>query len=196
MDVPSPLPEIPTPEVLKTPTTCPPSYIVPQFHHNPLHDLESIFWIAAYFLFKAGGRGAEAAAIARQQKATRELFYDKNQRSSCIHDSTHFIRVVRNLHPSVQPAGFCLDAWRSELVDTFHSAEKDCLRITYTVADRLHESLFRALHRIAKLITESHDHPQNRKRALQDDDDGSQSENGDVPSRSNKKPRIQVDSKK
>lgn len=185
----SPSPDSSTPEALKTPSKSSPSprYTVPQFHHNPLHDLESIFWIAAYFLFKIDGRGAEAAAIARQQKATRELFYDKLQRSSCIHDSTHFIRLVRNLHPSVQPAGFCLDAWRSELVSTFHFAEKDCSRIACTVADSLHESLPRTLHRMTESV-----HPQNRKRPLQDDYDSHEERDG--PSRSNKKPRVQVDS--
>lgn len=182
----------PTPDPPRTPPKCSPPKHYAVFRHNPLHDLESMFWIAAYFLFKTGGKGAEATAIARQQDSTRELFYNDLQRCSCIKDSTHFIHIVQTLHTDMQPAGFCLDTWRSKLSSAFYSAEKDCSCITSAVADSLHESLSRTLHRIAKLVTESSAHlsPRNRKRVLRDDGEGSQSEDGDVPTRANKKPRI------
>lgn len=160
----------PTPESLKTPPKCstPKHYAV--FRHNPLHDLESMFWIAAYFLIKTGGKDAEAAAIARQQDATRELFYNDVQRCSCMKDSTYFIHVVQTLHTDMQPAGFCLDAWRSKLANAFYSAEKDCSCITCAVADSLHESLSCTLRRIAKLVAEPSAHlsPRSRKRVLRD----------------------------
>lgn len=189
----SPSPNSPTPEFLETPPnrSSPPYHLPPRFHHNPLHDLESMFWIAAYFLFKAAGKGAEAAVIERQQNATRELFYDTLERCFCIQDNVHFIRSLRSLHQSVQPAGHCLDAWRSELGGAFYTAEKDCLHITCAVAAELHESLSHALLRIAKLMAESPVHlpPQNRKRMFQDVGDSSQSEDGDGPTRIEKRAR-------
>ena len=193
-----PSPKSPTPEYLKTPPgySPPPNHPLPQFRHNPLHDLESMFWIVAYFLFKTGGKGAEAAAIARQQNTTRELFYDDLQRCFCIQDKVRFIRDLRALRTSVQPAGHCLNAWRAELSTMFYSAEKDCSSITCTVAAGLHESLSRALHRMAELTMDSPVHPRNRKRASQDNDAGLQNEEGEITCRSNKKLRIPVDSKK
>ncbi len=167
-----PSPKSPTPEYLKTPPgySPPPNHPLPQFRHNPLHDLESMFWIVAYFLFKTGGKGAEAEAIARQQNTTRELFYDDLQRCFCIQDNTTFIRNLGALHPSIQPAGLSLDAWRSELGSTFYSAEKDCSHITRAVAAGLHDSLASTLHCMAHLVELSSITPASKvqKRALQD----------------------------
>lgn len=189
----SPSPKSPIPEFLKTPRNhSPPPYRpLPQFRHNPLHDLESMFWIAAYFLFKAAGKGAEAAVIERQQNATRELFYNKLERCFCIQDNVHFTRSLCALHKSSQPAGHCLDAWRSELGGAFYTAEKDCSHITSAVGAGLHENLSHALLRIVKLMVESPVRllPQDRKRVFQDVGDSSQSGDADIPSRLKKKPR-------
>ena len=114
------------------------------FRYNPLHDLESLWWIAAFFLFKRdvaldeedACKPAERTRRQAQTIAAENLF--NISRSTLLADFPVFPTVLTSLHPSVQPIGRRLEDLRKELVETYRNAEKDPSTITHTVADSLH----------------------------------------------------------
>ena len=114
------------------------------FHYNPLHDLESLWWIAAFFLFKRDvvldeEEACQPAELARRQAQARDaenLF--KISRSTLLSKYAVFPAILSSLHPSVQPIGRRLEELRKDLMETYRSAEEDPSTIMHTVADGLH----------------------------------------------------------
>ena len=123
--------------------------------YNPLHDLESIWWIAAFFLYKRDvlidDADTDRLLEQRRQKEQHqdaETIFSIN-RSTLLSDYPAFPRLLGSLHPSVQPIGRRLEDLRKKLVATYRSAEEDPSTITHTVADGLYARFKREFSEIA-----------------------------------------------
>ncbi|KAJ3529562.1 hypothetical protein NM688_g7838 [Phlebia brevispora] len=121
------------------------------FRYNPLHDLESLFWIAAYFLFKTTGADMGVDEIERQQEAASALLYDHYQHSDAIRLDGVFEQALYSLDSDVQKVGLVLEEWRAQLATAFYAAEKDRSSITSSVGAELYETLAKTLREMAKL---------------------------------------------
>lgn len=158
------------PENLDTPEV--PSPIVPEhvpntrdrtiWSYNPLHDMESIFWICVFYILfrdiywdpiEADASSSRTGTLEGESEETRErraranyifgrdLFAGRASRSMFIMSpfmlSAHFINYP--LHPLTSPLSDLLIDLRTELVKKYTEAESDWETITHRCADGLHD---------------------------------------------------------
>ena len=133
--------ELPTSAAMATKTTSTP---VAVWKHNPLHDLESVFWLALYLLFVGklvsdGERVPEMLEeyTRRHNALAVKLFNDEKFRLVVMQSSTAFQNHLVSLHPGVDAIARHLDHMRSCLVTTFQTAEKDLQGKTISYLDAL-----------------------------------------------------------
>ena len=98
-----------------------------QFRYNPLHNLESLWWIAVYFVVKRVAR--KTVKHARSNKAEDEwtshahrkyagqLFFDDTTRLLTMTDSETFRSNARVVHPALKPVLTILNDLRDMLWD-------------------------------------------------------------------------------
>ncbi|KAJ3543490.1 hypothetical protein NM688_g5849 [Phlebia brevispora] len=162
------------------------------FRYNPLHDLESVFWIATYFLFGVATKGMDT----HQQHVTQRLLHEKTQRNMCIRLNGCYRNDLDALPRHLQVMGFVLDDWRSELGAVFYTAEKQWKSIDSSTGAGLHDRLARTLEKMANLANlprednQRSSATQSRKHRLEDPDDSDMREfTANVPARPTKKAR-------
>lgn len=71
----------------------------PPFRYNPLHDLESLWWLAVYFTLNRETDGAHDRVA--QRSAAREFFYNYQNRQHTLLIPTYFAGKLRCLHASL-----------------------------------------------------------------------------------------------
>lgn len=122
----SPPPE-PLPEPIIEPT--------PPFRYNPMHDLESIWWIAVDFIFNrevlsVGGKSASeldikgTADFEKQLEFVNELFCDRTRRRDIFKRTGTFQERVANLHGSVRDIAKELERARKTFCEQYQDLEK------------------------------------------------------------------------
>lgn len=89
------------------------------FLYNPLHDYESIWWIAVWFLFRCKPSGVIGGAMSQ---AWVEIC--KN-RSLTFVGVSEFKEIYRNLPEQLHPLGELLECMRSLLVQAYRRFEKE-----------------------------------------------------------------------
>ena len=108
------------------------------FRYNPLHDLESLWWIAAYFLMsrklvfedatepEVPRDGDEGESEEDDQLASlHTLFSDAAGRSWAMCTEGGFSRHLDCLHPFMRDMALALNDARDTLVQGYHYLEKD-----------------------------------------------------------------------
>ncbi|THG93529.1 hypothetical protein EW026_g7729, partial [Hermanssonia centrifuga] len=114
------------------------------FKYNPLHDLESVWWMAVYFVFNRevdiddDGVDTETRRMESQRKFARELFYQAIPRLRVMASEAFFGSHLDCLHPSIAPIGEILEDARIELVAGYRRAEEDIQTIGRHAANGLH----------------------------------------------------------
>lgn len=100
------------------------------FRYNPLHDLESLFWLCFFLLlaatFKNNGKYtlAELSGFrAAQVKLYNQFFYSRTERSQFMFNHQAFATRIDGLHPTVVDVMLKLDEMRSWLIAAFEDAE-------------------------------------------------------------------------
>lgn len=118
--------------------------------YNPLHDLESIWWIMAYFVInkdiklackstKEHERLAEleeseddrVARISAQSRFAERLFIGHDERASTFIVAYHLKNQLKNLHPAMRRIGAILNQARFYLCEAYTDAERQPSRIDY-----------------------------------------------------------------
>ncbi|KAI0922904.1 hypothetical protein AcV5_009769 [Taiwanofungus camphoratus] len=125
-----------------------------RFRYNPLHDLESVWWVAVYFLFKKRVvRDSEDPAYNKQLKTqmvyASKLFYGK-ERLAVLGHVEAFSDMLGCLDPAVQKLAQVLENIRQELTDRYYQAERQVATIDHKVADGLHKRFSKAFRDIRK----------------------------------------------
>lgn len=141
------------PKIFRSPS--PPPKDTPWFY-NPLHDMESIAWIAwktviandIAYNFPKGSRhetyeeGIEDCRerLALAAKATRKLFHGRMDRFIVIATERNlYYTVAECIHPLLRPAIPTFARLRETLVGAYREVEKDTVTIDHTCADGVHE---------------------------------------------------------
>ena len=119
----------------------------PRFRYNPLHDMESLWWIAVYLVINRevdveDTSDEVAARLIQQKRFAAQLFHRKDERYLAITSNNFFLRHLPQLHPSLSTVGSMLFETLVLLCDAYLEAEKsdvpDC-----RAADDLHEEFHR-----------------------------------------------------
>lgn len=148
----------------------PPNIVAPQqprtdhntpFRYNPLHDLESLYWLALYLLFSGGlvqiGAGNEGTEITpahkeAQQELAGTLFCDLAFRMTVMRPGVLGSHLT-NLHPHVAEIVTLLDDVRSELVEAFEESEESLEKpIPFSVAQNTYGGMTAAFQKIDEFL--------------------------------------------
>ena len=112
------------------------------FRYNPLHDMESLWWIATYFVLKRKVDGAAVEqhpnSLATQRHYAAGLFEDSENAMDARQialTGPSLPQRLGSLHPCMRTAGGLLDDLRIRLVEAYQEAEKNVSTIDYTVAN-------------------------------------------------------------
>ena len=95
------------------------------FTYNPLHDLESIWWAATFFIFQHFTIGGHDRR--QLDKAVDELFPTTqiSFRDAALISPSRYEQLIRYLPTGLQKHGQKLDVVRQELVHAYRSAESN-----------------------------------------------------------------------
>ncbi|KAI0942787.1 hypothetical protein AcV7_010360 [Taiwanofungus camphoratus] len=130
------------------------------FRYNPLHDLESAWWVAVYFLFKrkvvhdSDEHPAYKESLADQMVYAGQLFYNQTKRLSAMLNSRTFPAMLPCLHRDVQGLGQVLEDIRRELAHLYWMAEQNITAIDHQVAGLLHQHFAQSILEISDLCVE------------------------------------------
>lgn len=107
----------------------------PIFRYNPLHDLESLWWVAVYFLVtrdvtSIGGEPPAERSVsdinAQRQWAEDIFWIGGNRRLPILRTGYFFLdKVIPCLHPSLIQLAWEIEAARQYLVGAYDSAEEN-----------------------------------------------------------------------
>lgn len=105
-------------------------YKIPPFRYNPLHDLESLWWIAADFVVGkevvAPGDGEPPEPISRaRRKYAADLFNNYETRLRTISEEDKFLDDTDNFSENTEKLIIVLDKLREALHDTYCTLEYD-----------------------------------------------------------------------
>lgn len=131
----------------QTPADAKPDQPVPEqpaFRYNPLHDVESLWWLCTYFVFNKAVilvNGVEPSMdpelkgnYSMQLQYASRLFWTQQFREWAMTRPGDFKDEVIHLHAVVRPAGYLLDTMRYRLQNQYRSIEETRTPITYMVA--------------------------------------------------------------
>jgi hypothetical protein len=93
------------------------------FTYNPLHDLESIWWIATFFVFHHFTTGGHDRHLLDIDVAKLFPATDYLPRKSALASKKTFMRMARNLPAGLQQHGKGLNICRQNLFRAYRSAE-------------------------------------------------------------------------
>lgn len=130
----------------------------PAWFYNPMHDLESLWWIMAWFLFSKDFLVTRKTPLLRkilvheeeddatrhrrlkeQMYSSREVFGSKRPMVFMIDDELY--DQMQSLHPAVVDIGGLLEEARFDITEAYRKAEIDRQNIDITAVDGLHDKL-------------------------------------------------------
>lgn len=124
------------------------------FKHNPLHDLESVFWVSVWIVvcsefFKNNPNFTDEqwqAYLDRHSEFAMLLFCDQSFRQSAISSSLTFLSGFNGLLPQLGNTAHRLDQFRRRLLRRYKLAEKSLGEPEYQVefpkvAGKLHQKM-------------------------------------------------------
>lgn len=129
------------------------------FRYNPLHDLESLYWLALFLLFagrlvSAGDGAVEISAGHRQaqQQLSKVLFCDLAFRMNVMRQGVSRIHLM-TLHPRIAEIMILLDGIRSNLTQAFVKSEENLeAPIPFSVAKYTYKGITTKLQEIDRLL--------------------------------------------
>ncbi|KAJ3531368.1 hypothetical protein NM688_g7587 [Phlebia brevispora] len=148
-----PLWRSPSPGNDSAPPPCPPAATgrFPVFRYNPLHDLESVFWIATFFLFNHSPEDTSHAVTKQRKEAANRVLYNQHHHCAIIRLDGTFEEELASLSKPLEALGRMLEMLRSELTAAYYAAEKDITCITSSVASDLHDRFMKILQSMSDL---------------------------------------------
>lgn len=111
-----------------------------EFRYNPLHDFESLWWVAIHFIVKrevVDSAEVDPAmglrTVSDEQRIwAAELSYDPACRLSMMVTEGMLADRISVLHPSIQPIARRLEGLRTRLTAAYRRAEADLSSLDYT----------------------------------------------------------------
>ncbi|KAF7799149.1 hypothetical protein EIP86_010380 [Pleurotus ostreatoroseus] len=127
------------------------------FLYNPLHDLESVWWLAVYFLLKREAviNGSMAENSTEAERQIRDLFGRRTGRVEFFRNDRDFKKLASVVHPVLRPAVARLDEIRKHLIRAYQTAEQEGLGAKAVTIDvskcTLYDYMGLALQKIADI---------------------------------------------
>lgn len=118
------------------------------FRYNTLHDLESLWWLAVYFI---ADREVDDGKEDTVPRAT--IFREGTHRQSIIKRPGYFLHSLGDLHPSLSQVVQTLDDLRDALARVYVDAEASIDSISFGVAKPVYDQFLAGLTR-AMEVTE------------------------------------------
>ena len=115
-----------------------PEPVIPPFIFNPLHDLESVWWLSLYLLVARKYQKPENAGsdfgdfMNNQLQVAANLFYNRCNRMIVMLGSPFFFYYTCPLHDAVYRSLLFLEDARSALVRRYREAEEDIAAIKFS----------------------------------------------------------------
>lgn len=124
------------------------------FTYNPLHDLESLWWIGIHFLVNklpavTPEHPHDDERVSEQRILASELFWTGRNRRTALEHPSYLMEQLEHLHPSVRPFWRILDDARRHLLAGYWRAEKAGQTMNFDVANGVHPALVRCFYSIA-----------------------------------------------
>ena len=142
----------------------------PPFNFNPLHDLESCWWLGTYLVLdwartctpQDSEDAREKDRITKQDLLAYKLFNKHIERWDTMRAEGTFASKLHCLQGNFRRAGDSLEQWRTKLVDCYVNSEKDTEAVLNTDFAGLHDSFIETMGTIIELIKLQHPDPQVR----------------------------------
>ena len=118
------------------------------FRYNPLHDIESLWWLLVYLLLYRSPKieGYTDSHIASQSLFYRPFFVPGDTRWSAFVDASEFAGHGDRLHELLHPVAKALESIRRLLVNRYIEVERgDLSKIDHTVAASLVPQIMKKL---------------------------------------------------
>ncbi|KAF9806331.1 hypothetical protein IEO21_08711 [Rhodonia placenta] len=125
--------------------------IVP-FRYNPLHDIESLWWVAIYFVFnrsvvQVGGEPpsmdvSQRGSYNAQKEYTELLTTSPQKRQSALGNERTLQNQIIHLHAAIREIAYDLNQIRAQLVSCYREAEKNLGGIHHRIGHDLLQSAF------------------------------------------------------
>ncbi|KAF9802212.1 hypothetical protein IEO21_09942 [Rhodonia placenta] len=122
------------------------------FRYNPLHDIESLWWVAIYFVLntsvvKVGGEPPSMDASQRGHYFSQKMYTEFLARSSharfmALRYETDLKKQMVHLHAAIRGIAIKLNEIREQLVSCYLKAEQDLGAIDHTVGHDLLYNVF------------------------------------------------------
>ena len=136
----------------------------PPFDYNPLHDLESLWWLAAQFVFELADQETrgnlanedDQARLEELRAVASKLFNNPAARQRTICDEDAFTSDIDCLQGDILRAGQALERWRQQLVECYIKSEKDSEAVRNTDFVGLHDSFIATMAIIEDLSESIH----------------------------------------
>ena len=114
--------------------------------YHALHDLESLWWVAAYFVINSTVVGPtdlqDKKRLLAQQAFASQLFHsDDDRREHVMTVANWFAARLKYLHPSLQRISQPLEQARGHLAAAYSRAEEDFDPIHADVVNDLYDKL-------------------------------------------------------
>ena len=111
----------------------------PWLSYNPLHDMEALWWIAAYFLIAkdvVGGEDPElrSSRLRSQRMLISELFWKCSSRHNLMAFYHTFSHRFQCLHPSLLSLYAIISDSPETLTDTYCRVEENILALSFDTA--------------------------------------------------------------
>ncbi|EED82590.1 predicted protein [Postia placenta Mad-698-R] len=117
------------------------------FRYNPLHDLESIWWVAYYYIYRRIVVSVDGTPLTADDESQMEwpcnarhcakrLFYDEVERSHMLSQYQPLADLYCCLHSSVVGIAKVLQQLKRCLVEVYFEAEEDWRTIDHTVGEK------------------------------------------------------------
>ena len=130
---------------------------LPKFRYFPVHDLESLWWIATHFIVARAvihidpyapevscddDDEVDATYRRKHMEFAWETFGVEGSRMLMLRAGVGFASMLDLLHPAVREAGDLLEESRLALVDAYRAAERDLRKMDFhSSADGVYEML-------------------------------------------------------
>lgn len=126
--------------------------------YNPLHDMESLWWIAVYFVLKRQvytktPRDQDEHVSQEQRMYASKLFWgelESDRLGAMTVDGSFYVHA-RPLHPAIQPVVDSLEKLRRLLVQAYETVEQDPPSIDHTSATTLYKPFAETFLRISQM---------------------------------------------
>ena len=132
----------------------------PPFDFNPLHDVESLWWLLGYYVLEWAQKEAlegsederENIRLSKLRAYAFKLFNDPLERQKAVCNAGKFASIIGCLRGDVRRAGQALEEFRQQLVTCFANSEKDSYTIAHPDVPGLHATIGATIRRVRDIL--------------------------------------------